>query len=83
MNDSTPRCRLDRMRLRHFYPLLGFLGPTILIGYGFVIPRSCISGWNHLTLGFASTVIGAAITYWIGVRQALRGGSNGGRDALR
>ena len=71
------------MRARHFYPLLGFILPTVLIGYGFVIPRSCIAGWNELTLGFASTVIGAAITYWAGVRLALRGASPGGRDALR
>jgi len=60
------------MEARHFYPLLGFILPTLLIGYGLVIPRSCIAGWNELTLGFASTVIGAAITYWVGVRRALR-----------
>jgi len=72
-----------RMRIRHFAPLIGFLVPTLAIGYGLVIPRSCIAGWNDLTLGFASTVIGAGITYWVGVRQALRGASPGGRDALR
>jgi hypothetical protein len=83
MNESAPLCRLDRMRVRHFYPLFGFLVPTLAIGYGLLIPRSCIAGWNVLTLGFASTVIGAAVTYWAGVRLALRAASPGGRDALR
>jgi len=28
------------MKLRYLYPLLGFVAPTLLIGYGVVIPRS-------------------------------------------
>lgn len=27
------------MRLRHFYPLIGFVVPTVVIGYSFVIPQ--------------------------------------------
>ena len=60
------------MKLRHWTPLLGFVLPTLLIGYGFVIPRSCIAGVNELTIGFATTVAGASLTYWMGVRSVLR-----------
>ena len=60
------------MKVRYFYPLLGFVIPTILIGYGIVIPRSCIAGINELTLGFAATVAGACLTYLAGLRLAIR-----------
>jgi hypothetical protein len=60
------------MRLRRWTPLLGFVLPTLIIGYGFVIPRSCIAGVNELTIGFATTVAGASLTYWLGVRTVLR-----------
>jgi ABC-type Fe3+ transport system permease subunit len=53
-------------------PLIGFVVPTVLIGYGFVIPRSCIAGVNELTIGFATTIAGACVTYIVGVRSALR-----------
>jgi ABC-type Fe3+ transport system permease subunit len=59
------------MTLRHWLPLVGFVVPTVVIGYGFVIPRSCIAGVNELTIGFATTVIGACVTYVLGVRSAL------------
>lgn len=60
------------MKLSHFYPLAGFVVPTVAIGYGIVIPRSCIAGINDLTIGFATTVIGAAVTYFLGLRSVLR-----------
>ena len=60
------------MRLRHWTPLWGFVLPTLIIGYGFVIPRSCIAGVNELTIGFASTVAAASLTYWVGIRSVLR-----------
>ncbi|HEY8154099.1 MAG TPA: hypothetical protein VII72_08240 [Myxococcota bacterium] len=63
---------------RHFAPLAGFVVPTLLIGYGFVIPRSCIAGFNDLTIGFAATVVGACLTYWAGLRLVIRDG--GKRD---
>jgi len=44
----------------------------VLIGYGIVIPRSCIAGLNQLTLGFAATVLGACLTYWAGLRLVAR-----------
>ena len=60
------------MKPRHLLPLVGFVVPTALIGYGIVIPRSCIAGVNELTIGFATTILGACVTYVVGVRSALR-----------
>ena len=60
------------MKPRHYIPLAGFVVPTIVIGYGFVIPRSCIAGINELTIGFTTTVLGACVTYVLGLRAALR-----------
>jgi hypothetical protein len=60
------------MRLRHFWPLVGFVVPTLVIGFGYVIPKSCIAGINDLTLGFLSSIIGACVTYWAGVRSVLK-----------
>ena len=60
------------LRPRHFAPLAGFVLPTVAIGYGIVIPRSCIAGLNELTLGFAVTVAGACLTYWAGLRLVAR-----------
>ena len=51
---------------------MGFVVPTVVIGFGFVIPKSCIAGINDLTIGFAITVGGACVTYWMGLRTALR-----------
>jgi hypothetical protein len=39
------------MKLRYFYPLVGFVLPTLAIGYGLVIPRSCIRGSITSPLG--------------------------------
>jgi hypothetical protein len=60
------------MRLRHFYPLIGYVIPTVAIGYGVVIPGSCIAGVNSLTIGFAGAIVGACVTYFLGVASALR-----------
>jgi hypothetical protein len=60
------------MNLRLLMPLVGFVLPTVIIGYGFVIPRSCIAGVNELTIGFGTTILGACLTYVMGVRAALR-----------
>ncbi len=68
------------MKLRHYYPLVGFVLPTLVIGYGFVIPRSCIAGINEQSVGFGTTVLGACLTYLAGIRTALRGRSC---DAVR
>jgi ubiquinone/menaquinone biosynthesis C-methylase UbiE len=36
------------------------------------MPRHGITGLNELTVGFASTVVGASLTYMIGLRAAIR-----------
>lgn len=61
------------MKWAHWAPLVGFVVPTLVIGYGWVIPRSCIAGVNDLTIGFASTVLGACITYGLGLRAVIHG----------
>jgi len=48
--------------------------PTLVVGFGIVIPRSCIAGVNGLTIGFGSTIAGACLTYWLGLSAALRQG---------
>ena len=59
------------MKASYFIPLIGFLLPTALVGYGFVIPGSCIAGVNQLSVGFASSLLSASLTYWLGVRAVL------------
>lgn len=61
-----------RLRASHFTPLAAYLLPTLAIGYGLVIPRSCIAGWNVLTVGFGTTVLGAGVTYIAGIRAVRR-----------
>jgi hypothetical protein len=46
----------NRLRLAHLVPLAGFLIPSVVIGYGFVLPRAGFSGINELTIGFATTL---------------------------
>lgn len=60
------------MNARLWIPLAGYVVPTAVIGYGFVIPRSCIAGVNDLTIGFALSIVGACLTYVAGVKLALR-----------
>jgi arsenite methyltransferase len=62
---------MTRENLRLYLPLLGFVVPTLAIGYGVVIPRSCIAGVNPLSIGFGTTVLGAAMTYVAGLRLAV------------
>jgi hypothetical protein len=70
-----PGARRPSIKMRHVAPLLGFVVPTLVIGYGVVIPRSCIAGVNALTIGFATTILGACITYVLGIRSALATGA--------
>jgi SAM-dependent methyltransferase len=58
------------IRIRPYLPLVGFVLPTVVVGYGIVIPRSAIAGWNELTIGFATTILGAVLAYVAGVRMA-------------
>lgn len=58
-------------RVRPYIPLMGFVVPTVVVGYGVVIPRSCIAGVNELTVGFGTTILGAVLTYIAGQRAVL------------
>ncbi len=55
-----------------YVPLVAHVVPTLVIGYGIVIPRSCIAGINDLTIGFAASVLGTCIAYVVGLRAAAR-----------
>lgn len=57
-------------QIRLYVPLLGFVIPTLAMGYGVVLPRHGICGVNEITVGFGSTVFGAALTYVAGIRLA-------------
>jgi SAM-dependent methyltransferase len=56
--------------VRLYVPLLGFVLPTTVIGFGVVIPRSCIAGVNALSVGFGTTILGAILAYLAGLRVA-------------
>jgi len=76
--DRAERTRRRAAWVPRFAPLAGFVVPTLAIGYGVVIPRSCIAGWNELSLGFGATVAGACVSYCMGLRAAAQSG--GARD---
>jgi hypothetical protein len=60
------------MKFKYIVPLLAFVVPTLVIGYGFVIPNSPIAGFNELTVGFGTTVLGACLTYAAGIQLVMR-----------
>jgi len=72
-NQSCPAAQRRRQFLRLWMPLILFAVPTVVIAYGFVIPRTCIAGFNGLTFGFATTVLGACMAYGAGIRAARKG----------
>lgn len=63
---TTVRSRLWRLAV----PLALHVIPTLVIGYGVVIPSSIIAGVNELTIGFGLTVIGFIPSYVAGLRLA-------------
>ena len=69
-SDAAARGR--SLRASDLTPLLGFVVPNVVIGFGYVIPRSPIAGVNQLTIGFGITIVAAVVTYVAGVRRALR-----------
>ncbi len=71
--NSSGESRARRNLVRLYLPLVLFVVPTVAIGFGVLIPRSCNAGMNELTFGFGSTVFFAALTYVMGIRAALRG----------
>jgi hypothetical protein len=69
---TCPAAVRRRRMIRIWLPLVMFAVPTVVTAYGFVIPGSCIHGFNGLTFGFATTILGACLSYVAGVRAALR-----------
>lgn len=63
------------MSLRHLLPLAAHVIPTTVIGFGFVIPGSCIAGVNGLTIGFLLSIAGTCVAYVAGVGLALHDGA--------
>jgi len=57
-----------RHRIGRYLPLVGHVIPTLVIGYGIVIPRSCIAGGNGSTVGFGLSVLGTCVAYVLGQR---------------
>ncbi len=60
------------MNWRSFLPLAGHVVPTVVLGYGVVIPGSCIAGINVATIGFGLSIVGACVAYVAGVAVATR-----------
>jgi hypothetical protein len=60
------------LRVHLWVPLIVFVVPNVVIGYGFVLPRHGAGGLNELSIGFAATLVAAVATYVTGVRAALR-----------
>ena len=71
-NPTTSVATHRSVRASDLTPLVGFVVPNVVIGFGFVIPRSPIAGVNELTIGFGITIAAAVITYVVGIRRALR-----------
>jgi hypothetical protein len=61
-----------RRHLMLYAPLALHVIPTLVIGFGFVLPESPIAGFNQYTLGFAAAVLGFIPSYVAGVRLAHR-----------
>ena len=61
------------LQLHHWIPVIAFLALASVIGYGFVIPGSCISGINAHSIGFAVSLLFATVAYSQGIRKALSG----------
>jgi hypothetical protein len=60
------------MKLRYFIPLAAHVAATVAIGFGYVIPRSCIAGVNEATLGFAASIVSTCVVYGVGIREVIR-----------
>jgi hypothetical protein len=60
------------MKFKYTVPLIAFVVPTLVIGYGFVIPNSAIAGFSELSVGFATTVLGASFAYFTGIHLFMK-----------
>jgi hypothetical protein len=60
------------VKLRYLVPLVAFVLPTLVIGYGVVIPSSPIAWAHSLTIGFGTTLLGACLAYVAGIRAVIK-----------
>jgi len=60
------------MKLRYLMPLAAHIVATVAIGFGQVIPGSCIAGVNTLTVGFVASVVSTCVAYWVGLRMVAQ-----------
>jgi hypothetical protein len=60
------------MKFKYLVPLIAFVVPTLVIGYGVVIPHSVIAGVNELSIGFGTTVFGACLAYVAGIHLVMK-----------
>ena len=80
MNDFAGAGRLGPIALLAL-PLLSVIVPNVVVGYGLVIPGSCIAGLNELTVGYAASIAGYIPAYAAGTFIAYRLGRNAGAAA--
>ncbi len=59
-------------RVATWLPLIGYVVPTLGIGFGVVIPGSCVEGVNSHTVGFLAAVLGFIPAYMTGIVIARR-----------
>lgn len=56
------------MKIKYFLPLVfGYIVPTLVISYFFVIPGTCVETTPALNMGFVSSWVSAALIYIIGI----------------
>lgn len=55
-----------------YAPLAAHVAPTLVVGFGFVIPGSPIEGVNAYTIGFLGAVLGFVPAYAAGIAIARR-----------
>lgn len=60
------------MKALLYVPLIGHVVPTLIIGFGYVIPGSPIEGVNTYTIGFLAAVLGFVPAYVAGIAIARR-----------
>lgn len=59
----------EHMKLKYHIPLMGFLAPTLVISTWMFVYKECPP--IDQLIGFYACVIGATITYYIGIHTVL------------
>jgi len=74
-HETEAACALRTPRVHAVWPyapLAGHVVPTLVIGFGLVIPGSPIEGVNAYTIGFLAAVLGFIPAYLAGIAIARR-----------